>query len=67
MLGPVLSAGVSILWFAHRELAPALVEKMVATAYSAEGRAHMLKVHAAARDMTLRNALLGVTTPLHRG
>jgi hypothetical protein len=27
----------------------------------------MLKVHAAARDMTLRNALLGVTTPLHRG
>lgn len=27
----------------------------------------MLKVHAAARDMTPRQALLGVTIPLHKG
>ncbi len=59
--------GVSILWFAHRDVAPELVEKLVASAYSASGRTHMLKVHAAAKDMTPGNALLGITVPLHKG
>ncbi len=59
--------GISILWFAHHELSPPLVQKMVATVYSPEGHAHMLNIHAAAKDMTPSKALLGVTIPLHKG
>jgi TRAP transporter TAXI family solute receptor len=36
--------GVSILWFARRDLSAPLVQKVVGTAYSPEGHAHMLKV-----------------------
>lgn len=63
----VSTFGVSVLWFAHRELSATLAQKMVGTVYSPEGHAHMLKVHAAARDMTPQRALLGVTIPLHKG
>jgi TRAP transporter TAXI family solute receptor len=63
----VTTFGVSILWFARHDLPAPVVQKMVATAYSPEGHAHMLKVHAAAKDMLPRNALLGLTAPLHKG
>jgi TRAP transporter TAXI family solute receptor len=63
----VSTFGISILWFAHRDVSAPLLQKMVATVYSPEGNAHMLKVHAAARDMTPQKALLGITIPLHKG
>jgi TRAP-type uncharacterized transport system substrate-binding protein len=59
--------GVSIFWFAHRNLSAPLLQKMVAAVYGTEGQAHMLKVHAAAKDMTPQKALVGVTIPLHKG
>lgn len=67
MTQDVPTFGISILWFAHHELSLPLVQKMVATVYSPEGHAHMLNVHAAAKDMTPSKALLGVTIPLHKG
>jgi TRAP transporter TAXI family solute receptor len=63
----VATFGVSILWFARRDLFAPLVQKMAATAYGPEGHAHMLRVHAAAKDMNLGKALEGVTIPLHAG
>jgi len=40
---------------------------MTEAAYNKEGHAHMLKVHAGARDMVPAKALQGVTFPLHKG
>ena len=67
MTQDVSTFGVSIFWFAHRDLSAPLLQKMVAAVYGPEGNAHMLKVHVAARDMTPQKALLGVTIPLHKG
>ncbi len=59
--------GVSLLWFAHRDQPAALIQKMAASIYSADGLAHMVKVHGAAKDMVPEKALVGVTIPLHKG
>jgi TRAP-type uncharacterized transport system substrate-binding protein len=40
---------------------------MVAAAYSKDGNAHMMKVHAGSKDMVPQRALQGVTIPLHKG
>jgi len=61
------TVGVPALWIAHRDVAPALVQRMAAAIYSHEGHAHMLKVHAGAKDMVPERALLGITIPLHAG
>jgi len=61
------TVGIPVIWYAHRELAAPLVQKMVESAYSKEGHAHMLKVHAGAKDMVPAKALDGVTVPLHKG
>lgn len=63
----VPTIGVPVIWYAHREFAPALVQRMAAAIYSKEGNAHMLKVHAGAKDMVPEKALQGITVPLHRG
>ncbi|MDR7438736.1 MAG: TAXI family TRAP transporter solute-binding subunit [Armatimonadota bacterium] len=63
----VSTIGIPGLWFTHRDVSPALVRRLVAAAYSREGHAHMLQVHAASADMTTRRALLGVSIPLHPG
>lgn len=61
------TVGIPVIWYAHRELAAPLVQKMVESAYSKEGHAHMLKVHAGAKDMVPAKALDGITIPLHKG
>ncbi|HXG52599.1 MAG TPA: TAXI family TRAP transporter solute-binding subunit [candidate division Zixibacteria bacterium] len=61
------TVGIPVIWYVNRNLAPSLVQKMVAAAYDKEGHAHMLKVHAGARDMVPQKALQGVTVPLHKG
>lgn len=63
----VSTIAVAGLWFAHKDVPAALVRRLVAAAYSREGHAHMLQVHSASADMTVRRALLGVTVPLHPG
>ncbi|MBI3058946.1 MAG: hypothetical protein HYY81_06520 [Deltaproteobacteria bacterium] len=63
----VSSIGIPVLWYAHSEISASLVQKMVEAAYSKEGSAHMLKVHAGSRDMVPQKALQGVTFPLHKG
>jgi len=63
----VSSIGIPVLWYAHSELSPSLVQKITDAAYSKEGSAHMLKVHAGSRDMVPQKALQGVTFPLHKG
>ncbi|HEX2928085.1 MAG TPA: TAXI family TRAP transporter solute-binding subunit [Candidatus Binatia bacterium] len=61
------TVGVPVIWYANKDVAPALVQKMTAAAYSKEGNAHMLTVHAGAKDMAPQKALQGVTFPLHKG
>jgi hypothetical protein len=60
------SIGVPVIWHVHKDLSPALLQKMVAAAYSKEGNAHMMKVHAGSKDMVPQRALQGVTIPLHK-
>jgi TRAP transporter TAXI family solute receptor len=63
----VSTVGIPVIWYAHREFAAPLVQKMAEAAYSKEGHAHMLKVHAGAKDMVPQKALQGVSVPLHKG
>jgi TRAP transporter TAXI family solute receptor len=63
----VHSVGVPSLWIAHKDFSPVLAQKMAAAAYSADGHAHMLKVHAGSKDMVPEKALQGITIPLHKG
>jgi TRAP transporter TAXI family solute receptor len=63
----VSTVGIPVIWYAHREISPALVQKMAQAAYSKEGHAHMLSVHAGSKDMVPQKALQGVTVPLHKG
>ncbi len=61
------SIGVPVIWYVNKDLSPALLQRMVAAAYSKEGNAHMMKVHAGSKDMVTQRALQGVTIPLHKG
>jgi len=61
------TVGIPVIWYANKDVAPALVQKMAAAVYSKEGNAHMLKVHAGSKDMVPQKALQGVTVPLHKG
>jgi hypothetical protein len=61
------TVGVPALWIANKDFSAALVQKMTAAVYSAEGNAHMLKVHAGSKDMVPQKALQGITVPLHKG
>ena len=61
------TVGIPVIWYANKDVAPALVQKMAAAAYSKEGNAHMVTVHAGSRDMVPQKALQGITIPLHRG
>lgn len=59
--------GVPVVWYAHRDFSPALIQKMTETMYGKSGNAHMVKVHAGAADMVPQKALQGITVPLHKG
>jgi uncharacterized protein len=61
------SIGVPVIWYTYREFSAPLIQKMAAAAYSKEGNAHMIKVHAGSKDMVPDKALQGVTIPLHKG
>jgi len=61
------SIGVPVIWYVNKDLSPALLQRIVAAAYSKEGNAHMMKVHAGSKDMVAPRALQGVTIPLHKG
>jgi len=63
----VSTVGVPVIWYTYREFSAPLVQKMAEAAYSKEGNAHMLKVHAGSKDMVPKNALQGVSVPLHKG
>lgn len=61
------TVGIPVIWYAHRDFSPALVQKITQAIYNKEGNAHMLKVHAGSRDMVPQKALQGITVPLHKG
>lgn len=61
------TVGIPVIWHTHREFSPALVQKVAEAVYSKAGNAHMVNVHAGARDMAPQKALQGVTVPLHKG
>jgi len=61
------TVGIPVIWYVHKDLAPALVEKITEAAYSKAGNAHMLQIHAGSKDMVPQKALQGVTFPLHKG
>jgi len=59
--------GIPVIWYVHKDLAPALVQKITEAAYNKAGNAHMMQVHAGSKDMVAQRALQGVTVPLHKG
>jgi len=61
------TVGIPVLWYANKDVAPALVQKITAAAYGKEGNAHMLNVHAGSKDMVPQKAMQGITFPLHKG
>jgi TRAP transporter TAXI family solute receptor len=61
------TVGIPVIWHINKDVSPVLVQKMTAAAYSKEGNAHMVTVHAGAKDMVPQKALQGVTIPLHKG
>ena len=61
------TVGIPVLWYVHRDVPAALVQKMAEAAYGKEGHAHMVQVHTGSRDMVPQKALQGVTFPLHSG
>ena len=61
------TVGIPVIWYAHKDVSPALVQKMTAAIYSKEGNAHMVTVHAGSKDMMPQKALQGITVPLHKG
>lgn len=61
------TVSIPVIWYVNKDLSPTLVQKMTAAAYSKEGNAHMVTVHAGAKDMVPQKALHGVTIPLHKG
>jgi hypothetical protein len=60
------TVGVPVIWYTNQEQPAPLVQKMAAAVYGKEGNAHMVKVHAGARDMVPQKALQGITVPLHK-
>jgi TRAP transporter TAXI family solute receptor len=63
----VSTVGVPALWVVNKDVSASLVQKIVAAVYGKEGNAHMLNVHAGAKDMVPEKALQGITVPLHKG
>jgi TRAP transporter TAXI family solute receptor len=61
------TVGIPVIWYANKDVSPALIQKVAAAAYAKEGNAHMMNVHAGSRDMVPQKALQGVTFPLHKG
>lgn len=61
------TVGIPVIWYVHKDLPAALVQKITEAAYNKDGNAHMLKVHAGSKDMVPQRALQGVTIPLHKG
>ena len=61
------TVGVPVIWYANKDVATALIQKIAAAAYGKEGNAHMMNVHAGSKDMVPQKALQGVTFPLHKG
>jgi TRAP transporter TAXI family solute receptor len=59
--------GIPVIWYVHKDLAPALVQKITEAAYNKAGNTHMMQVHAGSKDMVAQKALQGITFPLHKG
>jgi len=59
--------GIPVIWYVHKDLAPALVQKITEAAYNKAGNTHMMQVHAGSKDMVAQRALQGITFPLHKG
>jgi hypothetical protein len=59
--------GIPVIWYVHKDLAPALVQKITEAAYNKAGNTHMMQVHAGSKDMVTQRALQGITFPLHKG
>jgi uncharacterized protein len=67
MTEDVQTIGAPALWLVNKDVPAALVQRITEAVYSKEGNAHMVRVHAGARDMTPDKALTGITIPLHPG
>jgi len=61
------TVGIPVIWYVQKDLPAPLVQRIAEAAYSKDGSAHMLKVHAGSKDMVPQRALNGVTIPLHKG
>jgi TRAP transporter TAXI family solute receptor len=63
----VQTIGSPAIWIVNKDVPAALVQRMTEAVYGKDGNAHMVRVHAGARDMAPATALSGITIPLHPG
>jgi len=64
---PVHSFQDSALWVAGKHVKPEVVEKALASIFSKEGLAYLVKVKSTAKAMSVEGGLSGIVTPIHAG
>lgn len=57
----------SALWIAHKDVDPAIVFKAMEDIYSADGLKYMVNVKSTAKQMSIKDGVVGIVTPLHKG
>ncbi len=55
------------LWVVNKDVSTDIVYKLLKAIYSAEGLKYMVEVHKSAIEMTIKNGVKGIITPLHPG
>jgi len=55
------------VWVAGKHVKPEIVQNVLKEIYSPEGLAYMVSVTPAAKAMNVKNGLLGIVTPVHKG
>jgi len=63
----VVSFQDSTFWIANKDVDEEIVYNALKAIFSPEGLDHMKKAHKAASDMSVQNALTGLSAPLHKG
>lgn len=62
-----LSFQDSAIWLANAEVPAEDVYKLLKAVFSDKGLKYMLKAHKSAKEMSVRNGVKGIVTPLHPG
>ncbi len=63
----VITYSDSVVFFANKEVPDDVVYNLLKVLYSKEGLEHMVSVHKAAQEMSVKDGVKGIVTPLHPG